>query len=68
MLNRIGAYDGSKNKRVYELALVRKEAFHGAKNLNMAPAKKGRCFLFHYYIEISTKYSASSLKVGISVT
>ena len=67
MLNRIGAYNGIKNKKVYELALVKKEVSQGAKNVKMAPTKKERCF-FHCYIEISTNYSLSSLKVGISVT
>ena len=46
MLNRIGAYNGAKDKRVYELALAKKEAFQGAKNLKMAPTKEEKYFFF----------------------
>ena len=53
--------------KVFELALVKKEAFHGAKKLKMAPANKERRF-FHYYIKIFTNDLSSLLKVGISVT
>ena len=46
MLNQITA----RKIRVYELSLVKKEAFHGAKNLKMVSTKKDRCFFFLFTI------------------